>query len=135
MHSNYCYPIIIQRLYYLYLITHSGGVSGKESACQYRGIEMRFQSLGRRDPLEKGMAAHSGILVWRIPLTEGPVPSVAKSQTWLKPLSTQSAHSVEQKCSKNYVHLNWTTFTPEHFFFFCILSLFLSLSLLFGLSK
>ena len=28
-------------------------------------------SLGREDPLEKEMAAHSSILAWRIPWTEG----------------------------------------------------------------
>ena len=28
--------------------------------------------LGRGDPLEKEMAAHSSILVWRIPWTEEP---------------------------------------------------------------
>ena len=27
-------------------------------------------SLGRKDPLEKGKATHSGILAWRIPGTE-----------------------------------------------------------------
>ena len=27
-------------------------------------------SLGQEDPLEKGMAAHSSILAWRIPKTE-----------------------------------------------------------------
>ena len=27
-------------------------------------------SLGLEDPLEKGMATHSGILAWRIPRTE-----------------------------------------------------------------
>ena len=31
-----------------------------------------IQSLGREDPLEKGMATHSSILAWRIPLTEEP---------------------------------------------------------------
>ena len=31
-----------------------------------------FQSLGQKDPLEKGMAAHSSILAWRIPLTKKP---------------------------------------------------------------
>ena len=30
------------------------------------------QSLGWEDPLEKGMATHSSILVWRIPWTEEP---------------------------------------------------------------
>ena len=37
--------------------------------------EMRetwVQSLGREDPLEKGMATHSSILAWRIPCTEEP---------------------------------------------------------------
>ena len=31
---------------------------------------MQVQSLGQEDPLEKGMAAHSSILAWRIPQTE-----------------------------------------------------------------
>ena len=34
--------------------------------------EMQVQSLGREDPLEKGMATHSSILVWRTPWTEDP---------------------------------------------------------------
>ena len=29
-------------------------------------------SLGQEDPLEKGMATHSSILAWKIPLTEKP---------------------------------------------------------------
>ena len=34
--------------------------------------ETWVQSQGQEDPLEKGMATHSGILVWRIPWTEEP---------------------------------------------------------------
>ena len=34
--------------------------------------EMRVQSLGQEDPLEKEMATHSSILVWEIPWTEEP---------------------------------------------------------------
>ena len=34
--------------------------------------ETRVQSLGREDPLEKGMATHSSILACRIPWTEEP---------------------------------------------------------------
>ena len=34
--------------------------------------ETQVQSLGREDPLEKGMATHSSILAWRIPWTEEP---------------------------------------------------------------
>jgi len=34
--------------------------------------ETWVQSLGREDPLEKGMATHYSILAWRIPWTEEP---------------------------------------------------------------
>ena len=34
--------------------------------------EMRVQSLGQEDPLEKEIAIHSGILAWRILWTEEP---------------------------------------------------------------
>ena len=33
---------------------------------------MLFQSLGREDPLEKEVAAHSSVLAWRLPWTEEP---------------------------------------------------------------
>ena len=32
--------------------------------------EMHVQPLGQEDPLEKGMATHSSIFGWKIPLTE-----------------------------------------------------------------
>ena len=32
----------------------------------------QVQSLGQKDPLEKGMATHSSILAWRIPWIEEP---------------------------------------------------------------
>ena len=34
--------------------------------------EMQVQSLGQEDALEKEMATHSSILVWKIPWTEEP---------------------------------------------------------------
>ena len=34
--------------------------------------ETWVQSLGQEDSLEKGMATHSSILAWRIPLAEEP---------------------------------------------------------------
>ena len=44
--------------------------------------ETPVQSLGWKDPLEKGMAIHSSVLAWRIPWTEEPgratVPGVTK---------------------------------------------------------
>ena len=34
--------------------------------------ETQIQSLGGEDPLEKEMATHSSVLVWKIPKTEEP---------------------------------------------------------------
>ena len=34
--------------------------------------ETGIRSLDQEDPLEKGMATHSSILVWRIPCTQEP---------------------------------------------------------------
>ena len=34
--------------------------------------ETQVRSLGREDPLEKGIATQSSVLVWRIPWTEEP---------------------------------------------------------------
>ena len=47
-----------------------GGSYGKESACNGGDLGL---TLGREDPLEKGMATHSSILTWKIPWTEKPV--------------------------------------------------------------
>ena len=35
-------------------------------------LETQVRSLGQEDPLDKGMAAHSCILAWRIPWIEEP---------------------------------------------------------------
>ena len=47
--------------------------------------ETWVQSLGREDPLEKGMATHSSILAWKIPIDRGAwratVQGVVKSRT------------------------------------------------------
>ena len=34
--------------------------------------ETQVQSLGREDPLQRGIATHSSVLAWRIPWTEEP---------------------------------------------------------------
>ena len=46
------------------LIVKPGGSDGKESACNTGDLGL---ILGREDPLEKEMAAHSTILAWKIP--------------------------------------------------------------------
>ena len=62
--------------------------------------ETWVQSLGGEDPLEEGIATHSNILAWRIPMDRGAwwaiVHRVAKSRTTLKQLSMQ-AHTVNLK--------------------------------------
>ena len=42
-----------------------GGSDGKESSCNAGDW---IQSLGWEDPLEEGMATHTSILAWRIPM-------------------------------------------------------------------
>ena len=47
--------------------------------------ETWVQSLGQEDPLQEGMATHSSMLAWRIPIDRGAwratVHGVSKSQT------------------------------------------------------
>ena len=68
-----------------------GGSDGKESPCN-------AGDLSWEDPLEEGMAIHSSILIWRIPMDRGiwwtTVHRVTKSRTQL---SNQS-HST-------YIHI------------------------------
>ena len=54
---------------------------------------MWVPSLGQEDPLEEGIATHSSILAWRVPMDTGTwraiVHGVARSRTRLKQLSTR----------------------------------------------
>ena len=57
--------------------------------------ETWVQSLGGEDPPEKGMAAHSSILAWRIPWTEEPgglrsIGSQKVGHDWTTNISTTS---------------------------------------------
>ena len=72
--------------------------------------ETWVQSLGQEDPLEEGMATHSSILAWTIPIGRGAwqatVHRVTKSQAWLKWLSMYSIRwpvlcSYQQCCHKH----------------------------------
>ena len=53
------------------MIIH-GLPSGSEGKNLPAMQEIWNQSLGQKDPLEKGMATHSNILDWKIPWTEEP---------------------------------------------------------------
>ena len=57
--------------------------------------ETQVRSLGQEDPLEKEMAAHSGILVWEIPWTEEPgglSPQGCKESDKTEHAHTQEIH-------------------------------------------
>ena len=54
---------------YVWNLHFPDGLDGKESACNAGDW---VWSLGQEDSLEKGMATHSSILVWRVPWTEEP---------------------------------------------------------------
>ena len=58
--------------------------------------ETWVRSLGQVDPLEEGLATHSSILAWRIPMDRGAwratVHGITKSQTQLEWLSTAQQH-------------------------------------------
>ena len=78
------------------MLSTQGGVRlGEEEALAAQRVknlptvqETWVQSLGQEDPLEEGMATHSSILAWRIPMDRGAwqvtAHSVAKSWTRMK---------------------------------------------------
>ena len=61
--------------------------------------ETWVRSLGGEDPLEKGMATHSSILAWRIPMDRGAwwatVHEVTKELDTTEQLSTQLKYYLE----------------------------------------
>ena len=63
-----------------------GGLAVKNPPVMQESQETWVRSLGREDPLEKGMTTHSSILAWRTPRTEEPgglQPIGSQSQTQL----------------------------------------------------
>ena len=64
----------------------------KNSPAMQETQEMQVQSLVQEDSLEEGMATHSSILAWRIPMDRGAwkatVHGVTKSQTQATKYST-----------------------------------------------
>ena len=65
--------------------------------------ETQVQSLGWDDPLEKGMATHSSILVWEIPWTEEPVglQSLGSQKSWTQFSDQASISSLGMKKDLN----------------------------------
>ena len=65
-----------------------------------KNLSAMWESLGREDPLKKGMATHSRILAWRIPWTEEPgglqsMGSQRVEHSWVTNASTFTFSSVK----------------------------------------
>ena len=60
------------------------GSAVKNPPAMQESREILVQSLGQKDPLDKGMATQSSILVWRIPWTEEPgrLQSMGLQKSW-----------------------------------------------------
>ena len=69
-------------------------------------LETWVQSLGWEDSLEEGLATHSSILAWRIPVNRGAwwvtVHGVAKSQTGLNDYAQHSAGRYQVSVSSSH---------------------------------
>ena len=62
--------IITYRMAVLYSTSFPGGSVVKNRPAVQKAQEAWVRSLHQEDPLEEGMATHSGILAWRIPRAE-----------------------------------------------------------------
>ena len=76
--------------------------------------EMRVSYLGHEDPLEKEMATHSGILAWKIPLTEEPGGlQFMEPQRVGHDLAIERAHTHTHTCTTSPIHKIIIITTPE----------------------
>ena len=66
---QYCFCF----MFWVFFSRKACGISGGSDVKNLPAVrETWVQSLGREEPLEEGMAAHSSILAWGIPWTEEP---------------------------------------------------------------
>ena len=59
------YSEVIELTYEVIKMGFPDGSDSKESACNEGDL---LQSLGQEDPVDEGMATHSSIFAWRIPM-------------------------------------------------------------------
>ena len=74
--------------------------------------ETRVQSLGRNDPLQKGMATHFSILAWRIPWTAEP--------GGLQSMGSQRVRTTEQLTPSFSHQFPFKTFEKRPEIFVCV---------------
>ena len=93
LEGRFCFVFILWgNMHITYGFPGGSAVKNPPAVQEMKGS--RVGSLGREDPLEEGMAAHSNIHAWRIPVDRGSrqvaVHVVTKSWTRLKRLSMQA---------------------------------------------
>ena len=79
----------------------SGDSAGKEPTAMQ---EIKIQSLGWEDPLEKGLATHSNILVWKIPWTSQSMGSQRVGHDWATFTFTYRDYCLKE-VHYNYLHI------------------------------
>ena len=104
--ASYIYQKIYHFWYALFLLEDKSIIKTSLVAQEVKRLpkmqETQVQSLGGEDPLEKEMATHSSILVWKIPWMEEPgrLQSMGstKSRTWLSdftlPFARRMSYSI-----------------------------------------
>ena len=82
---------------------------------------MWVQSLGGEDPLEEVIATRSGILVWRIPWTDGPrgLQSMGCKRAG-HDLVTKHTHMAESSLSSVFVNKALLKHSFTHSFMYCL---------------
>ena len=71
-HTYVCMCVFVYTHTHIYIHTHTCPTLVQTVKNPHEVWETWVPSLGWEEPLEKGMATHSGILAWRIPWTEEP---------------------------------------------------------------
>ena len=99
LRTRFCGYIISLGIYLGYISLVCLRICGKESTCNAGAAgDMGSVSGWGRYPLEEGMATHSSILAWSIPMDRGAwqatIHRVSKSRTWPKQLNTHIDHIV-----------------------------------------
>ena len=79
------------------------GSNGKESACNVGGLGSVWVW---EDPLEEGMAAHSSILAWRIPMDRGAWRATVHGVTNSRTRLTTKHSTQKRKASNTFLHFS-----------------------------
>ena len=121
--------VFVGMFMYTHQYTHNiffpDGSSGKNLPVIQETQKIWVQFLSWEDPLEEGMATHSSILAWRIPMDRGAwwatAHGVAKSQTLLSTEHTHVLALATEKTQKQQYHKARSTFRVQIFVYNTVL--------------